>query len=63
MVMLSVTFLLYSFRYGGGGEGREAREGGLMQMGREGTRQCSLPRSSVFILPLNLLLVNKKLFF
>lgn len=47
----------------GGGEGREAREGGLMQMGREGTRQCSLPRSSVFILSLTLLLVNKKLFF
>lgn len=46
----------------GGGGGGEAREGGLMQMGREATRQGSLRGSSVFILPLNLLLANNKLF-
>lgn len=33
-----------------------------MQMGREATRQGSLRGSSVFILPLNLLLANNKLF-
>lgn len=39
------------------------REGGLMQMGREGSRQRPLPRSSVSILPLSLLLVSNKLLF
>lgn len=39
------------------------RGGGLMQMGKEGTRQHPLPRSSASILPLSLLLVNNKLLF
>lgn len=39
------------------------REGGLMQMGREGSRQRPLPRSSVSVLPLGLLLVSNKLLF
>lgn len=46
---------------GGGGRGREAREGGRIQTGREGTGQHPLPGSSVFILPLSLLRVNNKL--